>query len=115
MDLRRVQERQQARDEGCLEGAQEDRFQGALGQEALRGRHLLRRQRELASEDPLHHGGGLAGTLRQEHVHPSDRRRAGDLRRARLRRAQRLEGQGQELQGAGPQLRDRRCFQHHQP
>ena len=57
-------ERQQARNQGGLERAEEDRFAGAVGQEALRRRYFLRRQRELASEDPLHHGGGLAGALR---------------------------------------------------
>ena len=113
MDLRRVQERQQARDEGCVEGAEEDRFEGAVGQEALRGGHLLRRQREHASEDPLHHGGGLAGSLREEHVHPSDGRRTGELRRARLRGAQRLEGQGEGVQEARPELGDGRRVQPH--
>ena len=49
---------------GGLERAEEDRFAGAVGQEALRRRYFLRRQRELASEDPLHHGGRLAGALR---------------------------------------------------
>ena len=34
------------------------------GKKLLRRRYFLRRQRELASEDPLHHGGGLAGALR---------------------------------------------------
>jgi len=37
-----------ARDEGCMEGVEEARRPGAFGQEALRGRYLLRRQREHA-------------------------------------------------------------------
>ena len=44
--------------------------------------HILRCQREYPSEDPLHHGGGMAGTFRKEHVHPPHRRGAGKLRRA---------------------------------
>ena len=39
-------------------------------------------QREHPSEDPLHHGGGMAGTFRKEHVHPPHRRGACQLRRA---------------------------------
>ena len=39
----------------------------------------------------------VAGPFRKEHVHPSDRRRTGEIRRARFRGAQRFEGQGQEL------------------
>ena len=31
---------------------------------------------------PTHHGGGMAGTLRKEHVHPPHRRGTGQLRRA---------------------------------
>ena len=40
--------------------------------------------------------------------------RAEELR-AGLCRLQRLQGQGRELQGAGPELRDLRGLQHHQP
>ena len=43
-----------------------------------------------------------------------DRGRAEELR-AGLRRLQRLQGEGGELQGAGPQLRDRRGLQPHHP
>ena len=45
-----------------------------LSNKKLRRGHVLRSQREHPSEDPLHHGGRLAGALREEHVHPSDGR-----------------------------------------
>ena len=32
---------------------------------------ILRRQREHPPEDPFHHGSGMAGPFRKEHVHPS--------------------------------------------
>ena len=67
----------------------------------------------IASEDPLHHGGGLAGALRYQHVHPSDRRGAGKLRRTRFRGAERIESEGEELQGTGPEFGDGGRFQPH--
>ena len=40
-------------------------------QETLCDGHFLRRQREHPSEDTFHHGSGMAGPFRKEHVHPS--------------------------------------------
>ena len=104
MDLARIQERQQTGDEEDLEGAEKDRCRRVVEQEALRRGHVLRSQREHPSEDPLHHGGRLAGAFREKHVHPPDGRGAGEVRRTRFRGAERLESQSQELQGTRTQL-----------
>ena len=104
VDLARIQERQQTGDEEDLEGAEKDRCRRVVEQEALRRGHVLRSQREHPSEDPLHHGGRLAGAFREKHVHPPDGRGAGEVRRTRFRGAERLESQSQELQGTRTQL-----------
>ena len=74
----------------------ENRHQRALQQEPLCDGCLLRCQRGHTSARALHHGSGLAGSLRQEYVHPAHRGRTGDLR-AQLCHLQRIEGQGGEL------------------
>ena len=64
---------------GKLEGAEKDRYRRTLEQTSFRCRYLLRSQRKQSVEDPFHHGGCLAGSLREEHVHPSYRRGVGRL------------------------------------
>ena len=114
MDLRRVQERQQARLPGGVVGLQGPGHQGAVQQEAVRNGCVLRHQPRLPHGRALHHGGGVAGPLRQEHVHRPHRGGAEELQ-ARFHLLQRLQGQADQLQGAGPELRDCRDLQHHLP
>jgi hypothetical protein len=114
VDLGRLQERQPSRHGDRMGCREEDRPAGAFQQEALCGRRLLRREQGYPHGRPLHHGSGLAGAFRGEHVHPADGGGAGELH-ARLRRLQRLQGEGRELSGTRPPLRDGRPLQHHQP
>ena len=48
----------------------------AVQQAPVRRRRVLRRQQGYPHGHPLHHGSRLAGTLRHQHVHPPDGRRA---------------------------------------
>jgi hypothetical protein len=68
----RVQERQPSRFGRDLGGGEEDRPERAVGQEALCGRRVLRREQGYPHGRALHHGSGLAGPFRREHVHPAD-------------------------------------------
>ena len=67
-----------------------------------------------ANKDTRMKGGGLAGPLRDQHVYPSCQRR-GARTGARLRCVQRFQGQGDQLQGARFELRDRCSVQRYQP
>ena len=71
MDLRRVQKRQQARLSGGLGCLQEAGAGAAVQQAPVCDGCVLRRQPRLPHGHPLHHGGGMAGPLREEHVHPA--------------------------------------------
>ncbi len=114
VDHRGLQERQPPHDPGDLGSGAEACPGSALRQEALCGGRLLRRQQGHPHGHPLHHGGGLAGSLRAQHVHQAHRGRAEGLR-ARLRSVHRLQGQVRKLQGAGSEQRDRGGLQRHQP
>ena len=66
-----------SRSPGGLAASENAGGQPALRQAFVRGRRVLRRQRRHAPESALHHRGGLAGALREKHVHSPERRRAG--------------------------------------